>query len=86
MIGALPTFLVPDKAERAQIYAIEFDLAATGRFPLIDLAPTPWMHAVFDYGIIGLLLFACVYGFALRWLDRAFMTRTNDLVAVVFPE
>jgi len=75
-IGALPTFLVPEKAERAQMYAIEFDLAATGRFPLIDLAPTPWMHAVFDYGIIGLLLFACVYGFALRWLDRAFMCGT----------
>jgi hypothetical protein len=75
VIGAVPTLFLPDKAERAYVYGIEFDLVATGRFPPVDLAPTPWMHAVFDYGIIGLLLFACVYGVALRWLDRAFVTR-----------
>ena len=74
-IGALPTLIVPDKAARANEYVIEFDLVATGRFPFVDLAPMPWLHAVFDYGVIGLAVCACFFGFALRWLDRAMAAR-----------
>ena len=75
VIGALPTLIVPDKAVRANEHAIEFDLVSTGRFPFVDLAPTPWLHAVFDYGVIGLAVCACFFGFALRWLDRAMAAR-----------
>ena len=64
MIGALPTFIVPDKSARADAYSIEFALVATGRFPFVDLAPTPWLHAVFDYGVIGIAVFACLFGLA----------------------
>ena len=46
VIGALPTFIVPDKAARANEHAIEFDLVATGRFPFVDLAPMPWLRGI----------------------------------------
>ena len=74
-INLLPTAIVPDKAVTAQTYAIEFELYETGRFPQVDLSPTPWMHAVFDYGAIGLVVFGIAYGLALRWVDRALIAR-----------
>jgi len=76
VLGALPTFIVGDKAQRASEHHIEFALVATGRFPDgVDLAPTPWLHALFDYGVIGLLVAASIFGVALRWLDRAMLPR-----------
>jgi hypothetical protein len=75
VINTIPTLLVSDKAETANAYSLEFYLVETGRFPLIDLAPSPWLHAVFDYGVLGLAGFACLFGFALKWLDRAFVAR-----------
>ncbi len=74
-INLLPTAIAPDKAHMAQSYDIEFELYETGRYPQVDLSPTPWMHAVFDYGAIGLVVFAIAYGLVLRWVDRALIAR-----------
>ena len=74
-IGLLPTPST-GKSVRASDYALEFDLVATGRFPFVDLTPMPWLHALFDYGVIGLAVCAVSSsGSALRWLDRAMAAR-----------
>jgi len=74
-INFVPTALFPDKAVAAYDHAIEFELYQTGRFQRVDLSPTPWLHALFDYGVLGLIGFAILYALALRWLDRALLTR-----------
>jgi hypothetical protein len=83
MIRIFPSWLFPGKNDIADQYNIEALLVRTGRFPDIDLGPTPWMQWLFELGFLGILFGGAFYGLLARWTDARF-SRTGSLYEALF--
>ncbi|MCG5053719.1 MAG: hypothetical protein KA712_12220 [Myxococcales bacterium] len=77
IVRAVPSLIWPQKNDIANRYTIEEALWNTHRFPRIDLGPTPWLQAVFEFGWLGLAVAAIVYGVVLRQVQRT-LTRVSS--------
>ena len=83
IIRSLPSWLFPGKNELADEYHIEGQLLRTGRFPDMDLGPTPWMQWLFELGLVGVCFGAVIYGRWASYIDRR-MSKTNSLYESYF--
>jgi hypothetical protein len=83
LIRTLPSWFFPAKNQLADQYAIEPNLIQSGRFPDIDLAPTPWMQWLYELGFIGIVLGASLYGRLVRWIDIR-VARTASIYEALF--
>lgn len=77
VIRLVPTAIFPEKNAIADEYKFESTVLRTGRFPQMDLSPTPWMQWLYETGPLGMIVAALCYGFFVRILDRrAAVTRS----------
>jgi hypothetical protein len=83
MIKAIPSALLPDKNDLAESYNFELALQRTGRFPLVDRAPSPWMQWLYELGVVGIILGAALYGFLARTIEQR-VVRTDSTFEVLF--
>jgi hypothetical protein len=77
IIRTLPSWFFESKNRLADEYNIELELLHTGRFPDIDLGPTPWMQWLFELGLAGIAVGGMLYGFVVRWIDRRIAATTS---------
>lgn len=70
MIRVLPNVLFPGKNELAVEHNFELALMRTGRFPWVDLAPTPWMQWLYELGFVGVVIGGALYGLLVRLMER----------------
>lgn len=80
VIRLLPTVLFPEKNAIADEYKFESAVLRTGRFPQMDLSPTPWMQWLYETGPLGLIVAALCYGWLVRFLDRRAATTHSTYV------
>lgn len=69
-VRTIPTVIYPEKNQIASGMDFEMALMALGKFPPIDLAPTPWMQWLFEFGLGGILLGPIFYGLLARMIDK----------------
>ena len=82
-IRTLPSLFFPWKNDLASTYTFETLLQRTGRFPDVDLAPTPWMQWLYEFGLLGIVLGAAFYGALVRLLERRVL-RTSSCPELLF--
>jgi len=82
-VRTIPTIIYAEKNQIADGLEFETALASLGTFPAIDLAPTPWMQWLFEFGMVGMLLGPIFYGLLIRAIERR-MSRTRSLYEASF--
>lgn len=82
-VRTVPTLIYPEKNQIADGLEFETALMSLGTFPRIDLAPTPWMQWLFEFGIIGMLLGPIGYGLLVRAIEQR-LSHTRSLYEAAF--
>jgi hypothetical protein len=82
IIRSLPSWVFDSKNQLADDYAIETQLVRTGRFPDVDLGPTPWMQWLFELGAFGVAAGATLYGLLIRYITRRVTATTSAYEAL----
>lgn len=83
IIRSAPVWIFPSKNELAEEYEFETLLIETGRFPVADLGPMPWQQWLFEFGIVGLILGAVLYGYFARLMERR-LSSTGSVYEIAF--
>lgn len=83
LISVLPVYFFPEKNQLAVKHNLEFTLQAQGILPDVDLSPTPWMHWLYEFGLIGIIVGAVISGRLVRFLERRLIL-TDSLFELVF--
>ena len=83
VVRTIPTLIYPEKNQIANSMEFELALMALGKFPPIDLAPTPWMQWLFEFGLLGMLAGPIFYGLLARLIDKR-LSHTGSLYEASF--
>jgi len=83
VIQALPSWLSSTKNRLAESYSLEPILVQSGRFPDMDLSATPWLQWLYEFGLLGIVVGAVLYGLLVRWIDLR-VARTKSVYEALF--
>jgi hypothetical protein len=71
LVQAIPTFIEPNKNQWVDEIDLESTMVRSGRWPDIDLSPSPLLEWVFVFGVFFAPLGGALFGALGRWVDRA---------------
>ncbi len=71
LVQAIPTFVEPRKNQWVDEIDLEATMVRCGRWPDIDLSPSPLLEWVFVFGVFFAPLGGALFGALGRWIDRA---------------